>query len=212
MAYFKKLLSHDTRVEDEQVESKIFQTPQEYKDFLKTSRSHSEGSGLLRDSYYGMPFQDALELVEKLGFTLIYTEEFTGFRSKETFNVYWRAGVLLTLDSCYEDANQITIYVNWKPNSIEFSWNFVSTGRMTDDNVWAGSWKTIDNLVQTLDDLAYHGEILPTWIERPNLWLLNYSEESQVGRLKLKHGSCEAINDEKISKLHDSVRTAISPS
>ena len=57
-----------------------------------------------------------------------------------------------------------------------------------------------------LGRLAKHGTFVSPWVERPFLWLLNYMDTKTEGY------DYKAINEARIAKLPEHVRTCITPS
>ena len=93
---------------------------------------------LREDTYWGMPYFDALELALDLGFVVVYSSILRDDKRKYAsgklvyFNVLWRDGVLLKLESVYsgEDrgytVNTADIYYNWMMADGSTPWGPVS--------------------------------------------------------------------------------------
>ena len=72
-------------------------------------------------------------------------------------------------------------------------------------SVWSGNHDCREALKFNMTGLAENGRFLKKWIDRPFLWLCHYADT------KVEGYSYEAINAEKIAKLPEHVRKAITP-
>lgn len=181
---FDKLLSFDPLAEAEQV------TGQSYKDdevtkalgFIMALQHNDEKAvelGLRDDSYYNIAHDEYLRIVEDLGFTLVFTE---AFGPDEAYQVYWRRGVLLTVESYGEALNSAKAYFNMEFREGESPWAYRLSGRVNGPaydkgrTVWVGDFDAREGLRHQLARLEAAGTFLEPWVEQPFLWLLNYME------------------------------------
>lgn len=157
--------------------------------------------GLRDDTHFGTPFADTLRIYQSEGFDVIYSETFPSSRDEadDTYSVLWRNGLLVAIESYGESTNSNKMSFNWRGDG----WSLRCSGR-TRDGVWVGDIDLREGTRHYLNRLANEGEVLASWIERPFLWLLNYSESQ--GDYDHK-----AITAAKIAKLPAEVQRAITP-
>lgn len=156
------------------------------------------------DSYYNMPFAGQLDLFADLGFAEVYRETFAGTDGAETYVILWHPeGILATCESYGTRRNAAKIYYNYRHQSGGYPGAVASGGGMN-DGVWIGDHDAREGIRHNLDALRSEGAFLSDWVERPFLWLLNYSETK---------GDYDyaAINAAKIARLPEPVRRSISP-
>lgn len=158
-----------------------------------------------RDSYHSMSFTDQMTLFTELGFAEVYRETFPGTYGQETYVILWQpAGLLATCESWSgTDRNSAKVYYNYRHQSGGYPNGLTSSGGMH-GNVWVGDHDAREGIRHNLNAMRDEGQFLSTWVERPFLWLLNYSE---------KGDGCdyEAINEDKIARLPQLVRHSITP-
>lgn len=157
------------------------------------------------DSYLNMPFADQLALFAELGFEEVYREAFTGSGGDETFVILWHNdGVLATCES-YNGTrrNSAKVYYNYRHPDGYPGFHLTSSGGMRGD-VWVGDHDAREGIRHNLDAMRAEGSFVAPWIERPFLWLLNYSESKG-------EYDYDAINEAKIARLPQHVRDAITP-
>lgn len=190
-------------------------TGQSYKDDDDTARlglglalMHNQRKESLlrraRDSYFAMPFAEQLDLFGDLGFEEVYRETFDGHGDDETYVILWHPdGILATCESYGTHRNSAKVYYNYRHPDGYPGGHLTSGGGMR-DGVWVGNHDAREGVRHNLDAMRAEGEFLPVWVERPFLWLLNYSESK---------GDYDyaAINAAKIARLPVDVQWRITP-
>lgn len=160
------------------------------------------------DTHYGTPFWNTLRIYTALGFEPVHAHLFPSSRqyhASDRFVVLWRPdGVLATLESYGDSTNSTKIYYNWRPNEDVEGWSFMSSGHWL-DGVLVGDHDARQGLRHTLSRLEGNGTFLDTWVERPFLWFLDYSQT------RVEDYDYQLINEECIQRLPEHVREAITP-
>lgn len=156
------------------------------------------------DTFQSSLFSDASRIYRSLGFESIYA---VTFKSKwehgiDEFVVFWRDGILATLESFEDRVNRASIYYNWAANPDVEAWQYVSSGHFLGNTI-IGHHDVRVGLRHTLGRMEDAGTFLNPWIERPFLWLVNYSVEDS--------SDYREVNDFVISQFPDHVREAITP-
>lgn len=160
-----------------------------------------------RDSHHSMGFIDSLALFADLGFGEVYREEFPGHDGAEIYVILWHSdGLLATCESYGEHRNSAKVYYNFRHTGSRDLWSLTSSGHGREDGVWVGDHDAREGIRHNLDAYRAEGEFLDVWVERPFLWLLNYSEA------KVDDYDYAAINAAKIQALPLHVQRAITPS
>lgn len=157
------------------------------------------------DSHMNMNFADSLALFADLGFSEVYRETFAGRDTAEVYVILWHAdGILADCESYGATRrNSAKVYYNYRfHDGTRPRWDLTSSGGMTGD-VWVGYHDAREGIRHNLNALRAEGAFLPTWVERPFLWLLNYGEKST--------DDYKDINAHKIALLPEHVRAAITP-
>lgn len=174
-----------------------------------TQRKRDELS-LRDDTHYGSPFWNTLRIFNDLGFEAVHGHLFpssTQAHASDRFVLLWRPdGVLGTLESYGDATNNAKIYYNWRVNeNVENRYALLSSGHWVDEQTWTGDHDAREGLRHTLSRLEATGTFLPFWVERPWLWLLDYSQT------KTPNYDHKTINEELIARLPILVREAITP-
>lgn len=173
-----------------------------YLTFTLLSETQRARESLLRatnDTYFGAPLKYQLDTIESMGFRKVL-EEPVG-ETSDRFFVYWRAGVLLVCESYRETSlNGGTAYFNYE-GPREHMCGCGSAPIEGAPDVYAGSVDIREGLRFRLDRLTEYGSLLPHWLGRPFLWLLNYEEAEDY----------KEINKSRIAKLPQEVQDAITP-
>lgn len=175
---------------------------------LQESAERKRDELMLReDTYWGMPYFDAMELALSLGFEVVYSDILRDDKRKHStgnlvyFNVLWRSGVLLKLESYYGGeergytVNSAVIYFNWmtedgttpaSPVSGTSHWTRTApgyNGELADD-----PWVKIMNidvregLKHTLEKLGSAGIVPEQWLYTDRLIefaLTSYAERER---------------------------------
>jgi hypothetical protein len=179
---------------------------------------HMSKSGLLnefmsqtQDTKFSENFNRYHEIATSIGFEVIYEEQFVGnpgeeLPRNETFRTYWHPdGLLLTVESYYDNVNTAKVYYNVRFNE-DGQWVTSSGGcAYTDHGVWVGDHDVREGLKHKINSIRKNGVFLTNWIERPFLWLLNYREPKEEG---YDH---KAINAAKIAQFPEEIQKAITP-
>ncbi len=167
------------------------------------------------DSYYGMKYEEYISIVKNIGFELIFNKKFKSERHQcedQQFTFFHKGlGVLLDFDTFnVKRVNGSKIYYNWNFGNTENWYDYRSSGhgygygKHGDTHIWIGDHDGREALIHNLNGLIEHGTLMPKWVERPFLWLLNYSDTED------KNYDYKKINEENISKFPKYVQEAIS--
>lgn len=207
MSEFDNILNFDSIGTAESI------TGQSYKDdehtdhlagalFVKHNEMKRDELFLRNDTYYAMPFVDALAIYLDLGFEEIFEREYERGDGPDVQKVFWRDGVLAVLTSYRTAAmNHGVLYYNWEPNpeltakepdgtkadrAIHWS-DYTSTGTLHHDSydkgryVWIGETDAKEALRHKLGQLEGNGTFLPVWLQKPFLWFPTFEEEKREG-------------------------------
>ena len=158
------------------------------------------------DSYYNMPFADALDLFADLGFAEVLHDNFAGTYGPEEYVILWHPdGILATCESYMGDRNNSSkILYNYRHHDGRYPSGLTSSGHMFGE-VWVGDHDAREGVRHNLDALRAEGEFLPVWVERQFLWLLTYMDS------KVEGYDYQAITAERVNRLPENVRRAITP-
>jgi len=194
------------------------------------------------DTYFSMPFDSAVEVMELAGFEIVLTEKFFGktywddeVAVEETFHILWHPdGILAEMDSYKgKSMNSGKIYYNvvFNPDLFQYVYDYdtdeqvlapegtrgyctsdgvsvhdyTSSGSYFDydgESVWVGDHDSREGVRHKINALREIGAFLPQWRERPFMWLVHHNENSD---------NYEQITEERIARLPEHVRNAITP-
>lgn len=232
-----KLLAYDPLLEAEKCSGKSYKADGDTQ--LLGFRLHIEKAELARkmlsergDSYYGMPFEEFISIVEDLGFESVYSEVIDETEKINFLHVYWHPdGILLTTTSYpgYPDGystNTCTLYYNWLPNpeywdlsprpcvTASGSWQSDDWDDPPSGKIWAGSHDGRIALKNTIGKLREHGSFLPTWKYNPNPWMIHYGDAHKIRGCEelsytIRRAKFDALNLEKLNKLPVDVQEKI---
>ena len=162
-----------------------------------------EELALRDDTFYGSAYADTLRIFAELGFKVVHNHTFSGSSGgDEDFTILWRAGVLAVAESYRGvSTNNAKIYYNWKFADISQSYSIQFSGHVN-DGVVVGDVDVRVAARHILAKLEAGGEVLSTWIERPFLWLLDYSQGPD---------DYDAINEQVIATFPEEVIKSIGP-
>lgn len=141
------------------------------------------------------------EILADMGFREILKLAIEG--TQDHFHVFWKSGLLITLDTFHGSINGGTCYFNFRGprNAIHGSNGWVKNTER--GPVWKGDTDIREGLRHKLDTMSEVGELLETWVSKPFLWLLHYRDTKTEG---YDH---ESITSERIAMLPEYVRKAI---
>ena len=171
---------------------------------LQESAQRKKDELMLReDTYWGMPFREAVQIVLDLGFEPIYAQILPDNSKYGTgrpvhFYIYWRRGVLLTLESYGDEDSERGLTVNrahmeynwmqkdgstpWCPVSGSSSWTRMTPGfdgELPDDPwVMVGDKDVREGLKHYLDILHSSGIVPEEWRYMPRVISLHSYAES----------------------------------
>ena len=168
------------------------------------------------DTHFNSDLEEQLHIMEQMGFKEVLLDTFVADENREeTFRILWNnVGVLATVESYMGTRrNSAKMYYNQLvyPTHIDDHWENRGSGRFSvyDEDegmyLWVGDIDVREAVKHKFNTLFKQGITLPVWEERPFLWLVNY------GETKVKGYDYNAINEERISRLPDYVRKAITP-
>lgn len=173
------------------------------------------------DSHFHTTYIEYIELLQDLGFEISLQEYFEGDRYNDSppvnegFTVLWHPdGILATAESYGTGLNSSKVYYNVMiDQSREDYYGAFSSGHFNLPSydagikIWVGDHDGREGIKHNLNRLREVGEFQAQWIERPFLWLLTYMD-ARPGHGNYAH---EKINEERISRLPEHVRNAITP-
>lgn len=146
------------------------------------------------DFDYSITWQDANRVVAELGFVEVFSEDFAdasfGRESQECFKVFWRDGLLLSLESHggRRVVNSSNLYYNWKPDVVDEWHKHVSGGHFyrgdrEDEStwVWSGYHDSREALRRVIENFEDNGVFLPVWVDAPFLALANFGAKRVAG-------------------------------
>lgn len=165
-----------------------------------------------QDSWFGMPLADYLDVIHQEGFRQVLALPFVGeprdkddLLPQETFFMLFHSdGILLAFDTYHGNLNGGHFYYNWKPNNINTTHDFTSSGGFTKDlAAWIGDHDCREAIRYHIKQLRENGQFLNPWIKQPFLWLLHYMDT------KDENYDYKAIVAERIAMLPANVRAVI---
>lgn len=172
--------------------------------FFANNQVKKQALEALDDTHYGTPFTETLRIYKSEGFSVVLDDAFPGRDGEDRYVVLWNDGLLATVESYGEATNNSKLYGNlqvpdgYYPDGYSGHFN---------DGVCIGYWDVREGLRNRLAKCRHNGTVLPCWIERPWLWLVNYAE-SAGGYGSYDH---QAITEARVARLPEYVRTAITP-
>lgn len=196
---------------------------------MEHTKRKREELALRGDTYWGMPYLDALEVFLGQGFVPVWTLAYTDERgNKRQAVAMWSEGVLLLADSYDGNLNHAHIEFNWRPKdgSDDFSPFFANqiSGGMEHrgegfDDIEGDPWVGVadihigEGFIHKLEKLRASGELLTTWyvtdnllgiysINRPDNHDNNLPWEKQIARIK------QTIR-ERVAQFDEPARSAI---
>jgi len=126
--------------------------------------------------------------------------------TRDFYRIYWKPGLLLCTDSYNNDTvvNGATCYFNYQgPRE---AMHKCSSGPIKgSEDIWSGSRDGREGLRFALDEMSQQGQLLPTWIARPHLWLLHYMDT------KVEGYDWKAITKAMVEMLPAHVQQSITP-
>lgn len=194
---------------------------------MRRQREKTDALLLLNDdtNSFTQSFEEFTGVVRRLGFELVLEDEFQSQEwnpgdptHTEKYTVWWRDGLLLTVES-YSGFKQIGVnsakfYGFWKADGErEDVWDvmhgcsggLVKGWQEGEPYVMNLSFDCREGLRNKLAQLEAVGSFLSEWPEKPFLWLLTYMDSKAEGY------DYRAITAERISRLPEHVRKAITP-
>lgn len=165
------------------------------------------------DTSMRTPFAETLRIYTDLGFDVVHEHLFPGTYSdrREAFLVLFRPdGVLAKVESYGESTSTSQVYYNWEhPVDGVDRWALTSSGHYHTPSydagrrIWIGNHDVREGLRHKLARLEANGRFRTPWIERPFLWLLDFSQT------KVKDYDHEAITADVVSRLPRDVQRVI---
>lgn len=168
------------------------------------------------DTHYGSSWADTLRIFADLGFEVVHEHQFAGSYADriETFIVLWREDGVLAKAETFGSTGRNTadVFYNWRPNDdVQSTWEYTSSGGLhgpsydRGEKLWIGNHDVREAMRHKLSRLESNGRFVTPWVERPFLWLLDYSQS------KVKDYDYRVITEQVITTLPEHIRTAINP-
>ena len=178
---------------------------------MEKNESLKEKLKELDDTYHGINFAETINLFIKDGYELIYNEEFiakefrNGKERKEHYHIYWKDGILVTVESYNTTGlNTGKAYFNFEHTENgpyvlhDCSHGGIVKGIVDGKPVWSNvrevSLDIREGYFTNMERIQNGGTIFQRWIEPPFLWFLNYIET------KDKDYNYSKINYAKVQK------------
>ena len=168
------------------------------------------------DTYYSIPFSDALAIYYDLGFVDAYstTYELRGEVNSHIVLVH-SDGIIMNITSYGSTLNSATMYYNWEheapvdgerhPMQYVESGHYISSPYDAPERrwVWSGSHDARVGIRHSLDRLRSNGKFLPIWEEKPFIWFLNPADERKDS------DTYKAVNERVIAAMTPAVQEMI---
>lgn len=238
---FDRILNFDPLLGAEKVTGKSYKEDPETQGLgfllLQESAQRKKDELMIReDTYWSMPFHDAVQLVLDLGFEPVYAQVLPdnskyGDGHPVHFYMYWRKGVLLKLESFGSKDSERGLTVNmahmeynwmqadgstpWCPVGGSSSWTRTTPGfdgELEDDPwVMTGDKDVREGLKHYLDILHSSGIVPEEWHYTPRVISLHSYAENEVDRVHDKDWfkRYDARNLERIKLLRPDIRDMI---
>lgn len=176
---------------------------------LSLTERKAQALQAIGDTNYRQSLYDHLDVFVKLGFEIVYTEDFLAneYGYKEKIFILWHheKGILGVVESYGGDRiNHSNIYYNVQLNSLDDIWKYTSShGAILDDLVLQGNHDTREGLRVAINGLEKIGEFMPVWKYNSVFALATYVE------WKIPDVNYKAITAKRISNLPQEVQDAI---
>jgi hypothetical protein len=145
------------------------------------------------DTYFHMPTQGYISIIEDFGFKKIFEEDIPGTWDK--YYCFWKDGLLLAFDTYWDhqSINGGDLYFELQGDSSNKTWysyfGIVGFSGKFIHDIIVGSIDCREGLITQIKYLSEHFKILNDWPEPHRLWLLNYKDKAdnskEINRIKL---------------------------
>ena len=157
---------------------------------------------------YNQTYTEFRAVVTGLGFEPIYLQKFAGRSVEETYEVFWRAGILLHMESYGGDrgVNTADIRFNLRVDPEKGTHDLRYSGGVcrVDYDILVAHMDVRQGLKATLEHIVHCGKVLEDWVERPWMWLNTYRDNE----FRADH---KEVVRKKVLEFPEHVRLAITP-
>jgi len=175
----------------------------------------------MEDIHFSSKFSEALDVLKKLGFEIIYTGYMSDYNPNDerdtphldTFHVLWNPmGLLATAESYSGNhVNTIKVMGNWVGERKDLGWGISNGGVWinhearydTHPDAWVFDFDGQEGVKHNLEHLLEKGKFLTEWLECPFLWFLTYMDT------KVKNYDRKAINERVFNTFPKHVQEAM---
>lgn len=158
---------------------------------------------------------DFEKLIEKEGFTEVFSEDYVLEDSKEVMKAFFhiKEGSLVVFTTYEENyLNEAKLYFNWVCGKNPFGFGFSGSHFEwePDKNGISGYIHLHENFSEKINELRQHGKFITPWVENPFVWLVTSKDEHDVReKFGFNIGANEEYNriiKERFDKLPEYVR------
>lgn len=190
---------------------------------LENNKNRQALLELTGDTSYGTSAEDYIKIAGRIGFNVVYQEEFysTKWNQKDAYYIlFHEKGLLLFLETFgLNDKDQKTVntarcYFNWKSANPDKSWPTIPvSGGLSQEYVFVGDFHALEALIHNFTILDNEGKFVWPWVFCPHLWLITYEEPEAVKdeknfKVTLKY--YDKIIKQRLSKLPQEIQSGIS--
>ena len=158
----------------------------------------------IRDTTFSMGMKEYIANVLAFGFEIIYDKVFTGRdqeKERHCILFHHQYGVLLNVDSFQGHRNTAKAYFNFKAQKDRFK-ELRHVGLSGTHGGILESFDARESIRFKIQSMLQNGAFIQNWEEKPFLWLLNFSDDSD---------KYKSINQKMIESFPESVKNKIQP-
>lgn len=125
------------------------------------------------DTYYGMEWNEAVEVIILQGFNVIYEEKFIHDDRKESLLIFWNGACIIKMtsfDLAKKSVNSLDLYFNWY-SSDESRWEFHGSGGYIKTGVWDKVSNRVIKVPQNIQNVWVKDEATE-WLKAGNYGLI----------------------------------------
>jgi hypothetical protein len=229
---FDSLLSYDPLLEAEAVTGKSYKEDDGTSAlglFLHMEHSARKRDELMvrQDTYYGIPFTEAVDVALDIGFKPVWTHAGRShYGNRQKTIMFWHEGILLVMDDYKGALNSANIHFNWRPfsgKSDEFGpiFGLPVSGSMEhrgpgfedidgDPWVFVGSIHVVEGLKHRVETLRASGQVLTEWYVTDDLLGVRVGKEVESDFSDRNwHDKVRAKIRERVAEFDEPARSAI---